>query len=176
MDLLIIENVNKMLIKRNYTNIKPPEKICIKKKEYPDLHLFCENTKNQKVLVLFLYPNYANNNKKKKIIDFFFSVSSFPHYIIIQFFKKKIEIDSDKKIEFFNYKEFLTDVTEHELQPTFEKISDSETLKDIKTKIKNINKLPKMLLNDPISKFYDYEQGDIIKIDNKGILSLRLVI
>jgi DNA-directed RNA polymerase subunit H (RpoH/RPB5) len=93
------------------------------------------------------------------------------HLILIYFngftnqVKKLIYDIKDIYIEMFDYKKLSFNITKHELQPKFICLSHEES--------KNIKKefgtnLSVIKLNDPISRFYDYKKGSIIKIIRKN--------
>ena len=54
-------------------------------------------------------------------------------------------------------------ITKHYLVPKHEKVPDSE-----KFDKKIIDKLPILLKTDPISRFYGFKKGDLIKISRKN--------
>jgi DNA-directed RNA polymerase I, II, and III subunit RPABC1 len=76
--------------------------------------------------------------------------------------KNAIKLLAEVTIEIFSEAELQYDITKHRLQPTkFERLSDEEaaTFKN-KFGIKG----PTMLRTDPISRFYLYQKGDIVRI------------
>ena len=90
------------------------------------------------------------------------------------------------QIQIFNIKNVLFNVTKHILVPKHKYISDEDFLNDWKKKntieysIDTIkSRLPKILLNDPIVSYYNFNINDIIKIIRKnqyGIdISYRIV-
>ena len=90
------------------------------------------------------------------------------------------------QIQIFNIKNVLFNVTKHILVPKHKYISDEDFLNDWKKKntieysIDTIKyRLPKILLNDPIVSYYNFNINDIIKIIRKnqyGIdISYRIV-
>lgn len=88
--------------------------------------------------------------------------------------KKTIEQSLDIKIEFFSQKDLQYDITQHRLQPkSFDKLSDvdAEAFKK-----KYGTKLDVMRITDPITLFFDYRRGDIIKVTRKnGYVTYRIV-
>jgi len=104
---------------------------------------------------------------------------SINHIIIIlketvtQMAKKIINTTNDMKIELFTEEELQYNITKHRLVPLHEKLSNEES---IIFKRNHGTKFPIILKNDPISRFYAYEKGDIIKITRKnGYVTFRIV-
>jgi DNA-directed RNA polymerase I, II, and III subunit RPABC1 len=76
-------------------------------------------------------------------------------------------------IEIFPEIDLQIDITTHKLVPQHIKLS-SEEAKEFK--LKYGIKIPEMLRNKPVSRFYDYRHGDIIKIIRQnGVVAYRLV-
>lgn len=75
--------------------------------------------------------------------------------------KKIVENSVDIKIELFNQEELQYNVTKHRLVPKHIRLPSEES--------KNFKKLyglkhPSILRTDPVSRFYDFQRGDVIKI------------
>ena len=68
---------------------------------------------------------------------------------------------SEIVIELFNYKELRYNITKHRLVPQHAKLSPNDA-KIFKKKYGNNFSI--MFTTDPISRFYRYKKGDIIKI------------
>ncbi len=67
----------------------------------------------------------------------------------------------DIKIELFAEEDLQINITKHRLQPIFTKLSEEESI-EFK---KNFGlKFPSLRHDKPISKFYDFQKGDIIQI------------
>jgi DNA-directed RNA polymerase I, II, and III subunit RPABC1 len=76
-----------------------------------------------------------------------------------------LEQTVDLKIELFAEEDLQINITKHRLQPTFCKLSaDDATLFKKEYGIK----FPTLRHNQPISKFYNYEKGDVIKIQRQN--------
>ncbi len=67
------------------------------------------------------------------------------------------------KIEHFKVEDVRINPTEYILQPKFTKLSQDD-ISIIEKKYGDLLKLPIMRIEDPISRWYDYKNGDIIKI------------
>ena len=86
---------------------------------------------------------------------------------------KKIVKNSDIKIELFTADKLQYNITKHRLVPKHIRLEkkDSEQFKKIYG-----TKIPVLLKQDPVRRFYDYEIGDIIKIIRGGnFVSYRIV-
>ena len=75
--------------------------------------------------------------------------------------KKLIENSVDIKIELFTQEELQYNITKHRLVPKHIKLSSDEAKEFKKT---YGLKHPAMILTDPVSRFYDFKRGDVIKI------------
>ena len=75
-------------------------------------------------------------------------------------------------IELFLEENLQFNITKHELQPRFERLSTSEAT-EFK---KHWMKYETMKLNDPIARFYNYVKGDVIRVIRKnGLISYRMI-
>lgn len=106
-----------------------------------------------------------NNNIKKCIIVYKETITSSA--------KKTLELLSSD-IELFIEEELKYNITKHYLVPKHILLPDSEKRK---LKEKFGKKMPVLLKSDPVSRFYNYKKGDIIKIirDN-DIVCYRVVV
>lgn len=86
--------------------------------------------------------------------------------------KKLIENSIEKKFELFTYNELQYNITQHRLVPTHIRLSDIET-KEFKNKYGV--KFPNILSTDPVSRFYNFQKGDVIKIIRNGYITHRIV-
>lgn len=67
-------------------------------------------------------------------------------------------------IEFFEEDELLVDITEHELVPKHEKMSETQKQELLaRYKLKE-SQLPRLLAEDPISRFYGLQRNDVVRI------------
>ena len=109
---------------------------------------------------------------KHGIIVYKNSVTSSAKKIIENLTDISLSTENSLKIELFSEEELTINITKHVLQPTFERLSDD---KSKKFKKKYGIKFAILLKTDPISKFYGYEIGDVIKITRKGYVTWRIV-
>ena len=90
--------------------------------------------------------------------------------------KKIVSDSSEMMIELFNEDELQYNITKHYLVPLHE-LYEFESKKDYDIfKKKFGDKLPVILKNDQIVRFYGFNKGDIIKITRKnGYVAFRIV-
>ena len=87
--------------------------------------------------------------------------------------KSTLSQTTDIIIELFAEEDLQYNITKHYLQPKFERLSDEEA---DEFKKKYGVKFGTLRLDRPISCFYNYQKGDIIRIIRKdGYISYRIV-
>jgi len=86
-------------------------------------------------------------------------------------------------IEYYDTEDLIINITKHDIMPKFEVYNTDEKKKEILDLLDNINPklFPKMLISDPISKYYNLKIGDIIKIIRTSplsgeVISFRIII
>ena len=90
--------------------------------------------------------------------------------------KKIIEESNDILIELFQEEELSYNITKHYLVPKHELIYEKGSKGAKEFKDKYSDKFPIILKSDPISRFYGYKKGDIIKVTRKsGNIMYRIV-
>ena len=80
---------------------------------------------------------------------------------ITAFTKKAIEQSLEMTFELFAVEDLQYNITKHVLQPKFECLTTEESTK---FKKQYGNRFPTLRRDDPISRFYGYNKGDVIKI------------
>ena len=159
-----------MINQRNYTILdKDDERILSKK---PNKELMC---------VFFTQSSKFNVESIQEYI-LMMKKMNLSHSIIVYkdnvtpVAKKIIDETKEFKIELFQVDELQYNITKHYLVPKHEVHHKKGTKECIKFKKMYSDNFPILLRNDPISRFYDYEKGDIIKITNSlGYVSFRIV-
>ena len=137
---------------------------------------------DKKVLVFFSTEQKVSINNIKEFIivlndrKFEKGIFIYPQTITCSA-KKAIDIVSHKNIELFELTELQYNITKHRLVPKHEKITGEE-FNLINTKYgKN---LPYILTSDPISRYYNFNKGDIVKIYRKSqhsqVIAYRIVV
>lgn len=87
--------------------------------------------------------------------------------------KKVVNSSNEMIIELFTEEELQYNLTKHVLVPLHERLSeaDSEAFKK-----KYGSKFATILRSDPVSRFYGYSRGDVIKVTRKGgYITYRIV-
>lgn len=66
--------------------------------------------------------------------------------------------------EYFNIKELIVNITKHELVPKH-KLFGGDELKALLERYKvKVQQLPKILVTDPVAKYYGLKRGQVVKI------------
>jgi DNA-directed RNA polymerase subunit H (RpoH/RPB5) len=78
----------------------------------------------------------------------------------------------DLKIELFAEEDLQINITKHCLQPKFVRLNKDDT---IHFKEQFGIKFPSLRHDKPISRFYDYQKGDVIQIERDGMFTFRIV-
>jgi DNA-directed RNA polymerase I, II, and III subunit RPABC1 len=75
-----------------------------------------------------------------------------------------VDIAAEFQLESFEEKELLINITKHELVPKHELLSPKDK-KELLLRYKiNDIQLPRILMSDPISRYYGLKRGDVFKI------------
>lgn len=91
-------------------------------------------------------------------------------------FAKRIANACQIEIELFSINQLQYNITKHVLQPKFIRLGEQQK-KEFYEKIGFNTEIPKMFKTDPISRFYNYKEGDTIKILRKnGEMTFRKVV
>ena len=135
--------------------------------------------KNGDNIIVFFIKNTSFDTKGIREILSIMNSNKINHSVVV--YKEKvtpvtlgiIEQIEDMKIELFSENELQFNITKHRLQPIFEKIS----LEDSKNIINKLGtRLPILKKDGPISRFYDYDRGDVIRVIRKnGYITYRIV-
>jgi len=70
-------------------------------------------------------------------------------------------------VEIFQHSELMMNITRHELVPQHSLCLNTE-LSRLRSKITDLNKLPKLKQTDPVAKYYGFRRGEIVRIDRKS--------
>jgi DNA-directed RNA polymerase I, II, and III subunit RPABC1 len=163
MESHIIENINKMLIRRGYTQTDD------------DSLVYRKN--NSLIKVFFCLHSKLNIDRIRAFIQELEQTNIF-HTIIIY---DNVITSSCKKIlehmvrftfETFHIREMSFDITEHVYYNPHEKLTNDE-IRQFKDDVKNF---PILLRTDPVCKYFAFQRGDIIRIRRKnGIIIYRII-
>lgn len=148
-----------MLEQRNYKIIRQEEdKIIALKPDEEQMIVFFSDTQKFNVKNIQLYITIMNELEiAHAIIIYKEGVTSFTKKAILQ--------TVDMKFELFLEEDLQVNITKHKYQPNFEKIHP-KTAQEIKKKFGT--KFPILKKDDPISRFYNFEKGDLIKVTRKN--------
>lgn len=78
-------------------------------------------------------------------------------------------------LDLFTENDLLVDITEHYLVPQHIALSESETKELLERLSIPADKLPRISINDPISRYYGFRQGQVIKIIRDSLAGGRSV-
>ena len=158
-----------MLNQRGYTNIKRIE-------EEPVI-LVADKDDGEKMCVIFADNVKINVTTVRDYISFMEN-KKISHSIIIYTdkptspAKKSLEESGDMVIELFEDIELCVNITKHETVPKHTRLNKDEA-REFKQKYGT--KFPIIKVEDPISRFYFYQRGDIIEIEDDDIIYYRVV-
>mgnify|MGYP003388341336 CR=1 FL=1 len=160
---IIFDNLLKMLYNRN--KIKQPDIEKYKKMLKSNITEYNIND----FRVFFI--NYRISSKNKidninKIINNGKNNIFITRYIPDRIWLQLIEAN----IEVFKYEELMINVIDHDFVPKHEKLTDDEKKDFYKDFLCTPKQLPRILLYDPISRYYKYEINDIIRITRPSIM------
>lgn len=132
----------------------------------------------EKIIVFFnLTPKINNDRVQEYILRM--RNENFTHAIIVyndsvtSTAQKVIDDLKGIRIELFQRKSLRYNITKHRLVPKHTLLTKVE-MKDFKERFGI--KIPILLYNDPIARFYDFQRGDIVKIERtNGSICYRLV-
>jgi len=169
---IIYETVKEMLTQRGYIDINEIKE---------DPKVFSAIKQNgENICIIFVDNSKINMDKVKQIISYISSINM-NHSIVIYSQNseptapaKKIIKESEQFIELFEERELSTNITKHWSVPLHEKLDKEKT---IQYKKLYGTKMPVIKEEDPISRFYLYQKGDIIKVTDKdnGIVTFYIV-
>jgi DNA-directed RNA polymerase subunit H (RpoH/RPB5) len=131
----------------------------------------------QQMIVIFNSTPKFDTKSMKEVISIMNSMQVTHSLVIysdsITTTKNTIDRMEDMCIELFAMEDLQYNITKHRLQPQFERLSQQEA-----EEFKKLYgaKFPIMRVDKPISKFYNYQKGDIIRITRQnGYIIYRIV-
>ena len=166
------------------------------KQKYELEHIFiliASTPDNKKTIGAFMInPKKSNNINNKTIeeVSVRMKDNDIPEGIIIsdvplsntaQKLLVDLDAESELHLEFFHTKELIINITKHELVPKHEVVEKSEINKILERYKVKLSQLPKILLKDPVAKYYGLRRGEVVKIIRKSetaglYVTYRLVI
>lgn len=148
-EMLNDRGYNKKVVKDNYikfTNTKTKETIGV---------ILCQTVLNVKIL-----EEYLSLMSKEKMQSFIIIYTE----NITSFTQKFINNVNTFDIELFSESELQYNITKHRLQPLFKRLPKDQSKEFIE---KWGDKFPTMSLTDPIARYYNYKENDVIQIYRK---------
>lgn len=141
-----LEYVHSEPIHRNKDRIIYVFITSVANKEY--MRTIADTLERDKILDAIVISDDWSKDAKKEVFDMRFRIN----------------------IQMFSTKELHFPIVYHIYQPKFKKLSKME-IEDIKVKynVHDITKLPKLSIYDPVSKYYNYKEGDVIEIERDEI-------
>jgi DNA-directed RNA polymerase subunit H (RpoH/RPB5) len=164
----VIKNITKMLINRKLLDNKNLDETIKKIKSTKNSNNEYNITLNnkEKIIIKFVSHKLTTINKSSGILDFLDTNFDKNFLLVVPDFSSKAEKELKikyKKSELFKEEELLLDLMEHILVPTQYKI-DADTDPFLKNWNTNKKNFPRITLNDPVSKYLNLKEGDIIRI------------
>ncbi len=167
----IRNTIHEMLNDRQYLNIKQFD-------NDSDIIFECFDTNNNKILIInnetkIGIKEIQRIQNKIKHLNIFHSIIITEKDLTPQ---AKKNIDKEINIEFFLYKNLIFNITKHILQPKFRIMEIDEINFILKSLNCSLSNLPKISVNDPISRYYNAKIKDVFEIKRKDEIYYRLVI
>jgi len=143
-----------------------------------NMHIVALKPNGEQMVVLFNTTPKFDSKSMKEVISFM-SESNIAHSLVIYqdgitpATKSVVAQLDDMRIELFAEKNLQINITKHRLQPVFERL-EVEEAKEFKEKYGT--KFAALRVDKPISRFYDYSKGDVIRVTrNGGYITYRVV-
>lgn len=177
MEFTVFNTISIMLRDRGY-NINGDDELDEKKykkkyKKFPD-YLSYQKDETEDYIFVFNTDD-INKNYMKYVIDILEKSDVNDTIIVGDKWSKDAEkeiynIRHRKNIQFFKPFELTFPIIYHDYQPKFRKLNENE-IEELKTKffISDITKIPKLSVLDPISRYFNYIEGDVIEIERNEV-------
>ena len=143
-----------------------------------DDQIIFTDSRDKRIIVFLCTLQKLNINSIKEYIKLI-EEKGINHAIIIYLnvitssAKKVVENLYNVTIELFTFNELQFNITTHKLVPTHTRLTSTETTE---FKAKYGTKIPVLLKSDPMSRFYNFTRGQIIKVTRcNGTISYRIV-
>jgi len=165
----ILLNITKMLTERKVLLAKNLDKNyneLLKQKTDERIYNIKSDTSDDIYYIMVIYGKLTTI-KRIQGLDVFLANSKGYNRIFIgdsinqKAYKQFLEL---KKAEVFFETDLLINIVEHELQPKFELLLDDEKNKYMEEYDLNIKNMSRILLTDPICRYYAAKSGDIFRI------------
>ena len=151
--------------------------------DYDENRIIALKENGEYMVVFFADTDKFNVERISQYIGILKSMDDYNHCIIVHkntitpVAKKVVDENKEIKIELFNVNDLQYNITKHYLVPKHELYYKNNTTEWSEFKKKyQADKFPIISRNDAISRFYNFEKGDIIKITRKGgFVAYRIV-
>lgn len=177
MEYIVFNTLTTMLRDRNY-DINDDDKLTKKeyKKKYKEFPEYLQYQHNETDEYIYIFISDDVNKDYMRMVLNIVERDDINDVIIIsddwskdakkEVFNARYRVN----IQMFSKKELYFPIVYHIYQPKFKKLNDKE-IEDIKIKynIPDITKLPKLSIFDPVSKYYNYKEGDVVEIERDEI-------
>ena len=158
-----------MLSQRGYTDIS---------KEGDEYFLALKPDGNQVALIFYDLAKFDTKGMKETIslmneIEVNHIIVVYKEDVTPATKKTLLSHSEDRQFELFAEEDLQYNITNHRLQPKFERLSQNDT----EQFIKNYGiKFGTLRIDRPISRFYNYKRGDVIRITRScGYVNYRIV-
>ncbi|KAK1378486.1 DNA-directed RNA polymerase, RPB5 subunit [Heracleum sosnowskyi] len=128
---------------------------------------------SEEVLVVFCGTDEIRKQAMSTILFQLTHDSSRPRVILVlqskmNFHAQKLAAESSFQIETFHITDLLVNITKHKMLPKHEIVSDEEQQRLLNKLDVQPSQIPRMLVTDPIVKYYRLEKGQILKVTYDG--------
>ncbi len=182
----VLSNIIKMLTARKLYKTQDTEKNISKllSKQSDDMLYIIKTDDNNQIAIRIIPQKITAINKSFGIVDFLNNHKNIHKILVVHEISKKAEQFVHKNYpntEIFLEEELMINIIEHEYVPKHIPLTEEEQQEVLEKYSLKRKQLPKILLNDPISRYYNMKPGSIFKIirpcEKSGIsFCYRLVI
>ena len=140
-------------------------------KKYNNLSYFEIKLLSNDTLYVLLIETKITSLKKIDNIDDLLENNNKKIFIVNSIQNKIWQLLVDNNIEVFYFNEFLINIVDHDLVPEHILLKDKEKEEFLKLYNNQISKIPYILQNDPITRYYNAKINDIFKIKRVSLTS-----
>ena len=152
------------------------ESIC-QSREHPNI--FLVNKDNKPEIIIYFNGAHKFNIDATKTMIQAMDASGVAHCILVYnsgitaSAKKALSLVDKHRIELFCIRELQFNITKHRFFCRHERVRNHNELGQLKS---SISKLPKILVSDPVVRFFDFKKGDVLRIyRHDGTIAYRQV-
>ena len=132
---------------------------------------------NTGIVKVKLFPHKITTiSKNTDVYTFMKKNEAFQVIVVVsEYSTKRVQKDIQmfKNAEIFLQDELMINIVDHEIVPLHRKLNDEEK-EEFKQRYK-VKKIPRMLFNDPVARYYNAKVGDICKITRASELSGEVI-